>query len=118
MEEKVPAEMMEYFEQNQRFCEWYVEVAWQRLPEEMRTEELRRHWSRFGDLDNPRFGKIAISDSWDGWRGLRLVYPTRPGSILMELSDISGCLLRGQFGEVRKILASLPRRASFMNKYW
>lgn len=110
--------MMEYFEQNQRFCQWYVEVAWQRLSEEMKTDGLRQHWSRFGNLEKPRFEKIALHDRWDGWKGLRPVYLTRPGSMLMELSDIAGCLLRGQLGEVRKRLGSLPRRANLVSRQW
>jgi hypothetical protein len=63
----VPKEIMDYLEQNRRFCEWYVEVAWQRLPEKEQTEQLKKHWCRFGDLENPKHSCRPIPDKTDDW---------------------------------------------------
>ena len=116
--EKVPAEMMEYFEQNRRFCEWYVEVAWQRLCEEMKTEQLRQHWSRFGILEKPKIERIDVHDGWDDWRGVRSVYLTRSTSMFMGLAHVVESLLGGQFGDARSALGSLPRRTSIVSRRW
>jgi hypothetical protein len=117
--DNVPVELLEYFDINRQFCEWYVEVAWQRLSEDMKTEGLRRHWARFsGALDKPRYKSVAVSDDWDDWRGIRQMYLTRPGDVIRELSNLGGYLIRGRFGELGDSLDSLPKRASVLNKKW
>ena len=119
MVDNVPIELLEYFDMNRRFCEWYVEVAWQRLSEDMKTEGLRRHWARFcGDLDKPRYKRVAVWDDWDDWRGIRQMYLTRPGDVIRELSNLGGYLITGRFAELGESLDSLPIRASVLNKKW
>lgn len=114
----VPFEILEYFSLNHRFCQWYVEIAWQRLLPEMKTERLKRHWARFGDLDTPRYRKVDVEDGWDDWRGVRQVNLTRPSDVGRELGDLGGYLVRGQFGELGRMLNNLPKRVSLRNQTW
>ena len=77
--DEVPPEILSYLNQNERFCQWYVEVAWQRLSETERFSELERHWSRFGNLARGKHKKILVPDDYDDWRGV--------GEINSRLSD-------------------------------
>ena len=70
---------MSYLNQNERFCQWYVEVAWQRLSETQRLPELERHWSRFGNLSRQKYKQILVPDIYDDWQGV--------GEINLRLSE-------------------------------
>jgi hypothetical protein len=84
----------------------------------MKTERLKRHWARFGDLDTPRYRKVDVADGWDDWRGVRQVNLTRPSDVGRELGDLGGYLVRGQFGELGRMLDNLPKRVSLRNQTW
>ena len=68
--DEVPTEILSYLNQNKRFCQWYVEVAWQRLSETQRYPELEQHWSRFGNLVRQKHKKILVPDGYDDWQGI------------------------------------------------
>jgi len=73
---RVPNEILRYLDQNERFARWYVEVAWQRLRQEEKTTRLAGHWSRYGNLNNPTFKSIPITDIYDDWLGINQITPS------------------------------------------
>ena len=68
------------------FCKWYVEVAWQRLPEQYKSAHLARHWNLFGNVENPQYPMIPIPDFTDDWRGISQI-PFRMSGIVQEYSS-------------------------------
>jgi hypothetical protein len=68
--QRVPQQIKDYLAQHEQFVNWYVEVAWQRLQDHDKTETLKRHWSEYGNLDNPKSHCIPVSDNYDDWVGI------------------------------------------------
>jgi hypothetical protein len=104
-------------DQNERFCQWYVEVAWQRLAEQDKTPELRRHWSRFGNLETPTYNKVLVQDGFDDWRGIQQVH-LRLDSLARELKRAGTFLIKGHFDELFFQIDSLPKRMKMINRRW
>jgi hypothetical protein len=115
--DNIPPEILAYFDQNERFCQWYVEVAWQRLSEYDQTPELARHWSRFGNLETPTYKKVLVADAFDDWRGIQQVH-LRLESIARELKRFGTFLFKGQTEEILILFDSLPMRARAINRLW
>jgi hypothetical protein len=91
----VPQQIQDYLMLTKEFCKWYVEVTWQRLPEKYKTRELELHWSRFGDLENPKYKKVLTPDYYDDWKGTGQI-PLRP----RELAQSLYLLFQGRFGGI------------------
>jgi hypothetical protein len=116
--DKVPLEILHYLELHKRFCEWYVEVAWQRLPQQMKAQGLKRHWGRFADLERPRNKVVEVRDSWDDWRGVQQIHVTRLGDVLREMVLMGGEFVRGQWGQVGESLRTLSKRTRIRDRKW
>ena len=118
MVDKVPVEILQYLELHQRFCEWYVEVAWQRLPQQLKTAGLMRHWGRFGTLETPRNKVVGVRDSWDDWRGFEQIHVTRLGDLLRETILRVGDILSGQLGGFENSFWTLGHRTRILDRKW
>jgi hypothetical protein len=115
--DSLPPEILAYLEQNQRFCQWYVEVAWQRLPQRLKTPQLQRHWKRFGNLEKPMYKKILIPDAYDDWRGIGQVH-LRRDDLVREWTVARKHLSQANFGELYIWLGNLSKRTSLINRRW
>ena len=94
-----------------------MEVAWQRLPDKQKTSELARHWSRFGNLEQPKHKLIPVRNSYDDWRGIQQVH-LRPDDLVREMGLAGNHLIRGHFDELFLWLDSLPKRFKLINRRW
>jgi hypothetical protein len=116
MADSIPNEILGYLQQNIQFCEWYVEVAWQRLSDDLKSSKLGQHWSRFGNLETPKYQRILVDNAYDDWRGISQVYLTPfkfLGGIKRLLSERSG----NPMG-LRAQMETLPYRVKFRNARW
>ena len=112
--DQIPKEVLAYLDQHQRFCQWYIEVAWQRLPEHLKSSHLAQCWNKFGNLDNPTYKRVSVPDFFDDWRGIQQI-PLRPGALGKELGDMGMQLLRGQF---RELSPCFLKRLKVLNANW
>jgi len=113
MLDAVPKEVLAYLNRDKRFCQWFVEVAWQRLPHAHRTPKLEKHWSQFGDLTSPKHEIIHIDDMWDDWRGIGEIYFRRRGDLRDEAREIRRWMRLLARPEFVQRMQSLRRRMTF-----
>ena len=94
-----------------------MEVAWQRLEDKQRSNELRRHWSRYGNLESPQFEKTPVQDDFDDYLGIHVVQ-LRFRNIWNEISRAAGYSVRFDGRRLGDWLDSIPRRWRFSKDKW
>lgn len=92
-------------------------MAWERLPQHLKTSELQRHWKMLGDLENPTHKKILVPDMYDDWRGIRQVSVKRE-AFGRELATARELLSSGKLGELFLWLDILPQRLTLLDRKW
>lgn len=117
MLEHMPPEIISYLSQNKQFCQWYVEVAWQRLSPDQKSLQLARLWSAFGNLDNPKYPRLLVPDDYDDWRGIGQIC-LLPRHIKTQISTLAKFVRTLNGKEMFYWLESIPSRLRLLNRWW